>query len=41
MVRWENESAFSEKSLVQEILGENSGGRVSEYEIRGTNHLGW
>lgn len=34
MARWEKESAFSEKSLVQEILGANTGGRVSEYEIQ-------
>lgn len=34
MARWEKESAFSEKSLVQEILGENTGERVSGYEIK-------
>ena len=34
MARWEKESAFSEKSLVQKILGENTGERVSGCEIK-------
>lgn len=33
VARWEEESAFSEKNLVQVGLGENAGARISAYEI--------